>query len=327
MMERSPRGVRVVGGLLATAVVLALATGFTLSSRPSFLGGYSGLTERYVALEESAHKGLECAACHATSPGGYRAALLGDFYGALAGKKSRPAFVEFKKPSREACLACHEHDWSMDASRTQKIPHPAHLRVADEKRECVGCHKWTAHQEEYMENHKTMPYSAVCAAYGCHVGAKQEKECVNCHHGLRDSLKEWKAVHPETVRSNGPGGCLEACHKAGQCRQCHTTGTRPDFQKTVASRDVKSMERAHVKDDWLDKHGDLALRDEGKCLECHVSVSECESCHSNRPAFHGLKSTWLGRHKDLSKDPRRCTVCHEDQSWCGDCHRQFKEMR
>ena len=89
---------------------------------------------------------------------------------------------------------------------------------------------------------------------------------------------------------------------------------------------VTLIERAHVKKDWIAKHGTFALADQSKCLVCHVSEGECRDCHSKRPAFHGSQASWLGRHKDLAKNKKRCLTCHE-KKWCDECHKQFKEMR
>ena len=137
---------------------------------------------------------------------------------------------------------------------------------------------------------------------------------------------EWQLVHSETVQLSGPNACLEVCHDADQCRQCHTTGVRPDFPVEGYSTAVQAIEREHVKQDWMEHHGTWALEDEAKCFVCHVSVSECESCHAERPAFHGLKATWLNRHKEFVEDERSCLACHE-KPWCEDCHAEFEEMR
>lgn len=311
--------------MLVVAVALALA----LTSRSSYLARYDSLERSYKTLEASSHKGLECSACHRDGRAAVvrTAARVGDFYRGLAGDPSDPVFMRVGKVSAEACRSCHEEDWSDDASRTSKIPHPAHLRVASEKRDCIECHKWTAHEEAYMETHKSMPFSGVCASFGCHVGTKKNTECGSCHHVLQDAKLPWKQAHPEVVRTSGPNGCLESCHDAEQCRTCHTTGKTPKFDGTIAQTGMKAIEREHVKADWLAKHGKLAVKDESKCMACHVSRGECEDCHAKRPAFHGPKKTWLNRHKQFAeKNEKGCLTCHE-KSWCEECHDQFKEMR
>ncbi|MBI5230979.1 MAG: hypothetical protein HY876_02315 [Coriobacteriales bacterium] len=315
---------------LGAAALVAVGIALALTSSPAYFSSYHRLERSVTTLEASGHVGLDCDQCHPDSRGAavYRAALVGDFYAGIVRKGNEPRFVQMAKPTREACLKCHAEDWSDDAKKTMKVPHPAHLRVIEEKRDCVMCHKWTAHEEEYMEKHKQMPFSTVCASFPCHVGTKQKEDCGTCHHVLQEDKGKWREIHPETVRSHGPGACLESCHDADQCRLCHTTGKTPKFDATVAQAGVRAIEREHVKKDWIAQHGTMALKDETKCYTCHVSVGECEDCHAVRPAFHGLKSTWLGQHKKLAKkvDNPRCLTCHEER-WCEDCHQQFKEMR
>lgn len=321
-----PRVVVWVAAAVVGVVALALVVALAMTSRPAFLGGYHSLEDNYASLQASAHSELRCGQCHVDSRGPVvsEALLVGEFYRGLYSRPDSPAFVQLTTPTRDACLSCHRNDWSEDASRTANVPHPAHLRVADEPRDCVECHKWTAHEEDYIERHKQMPFSTVCASFGCHVGWKTTDECGTCHHSLQEDKGEWRLIHKETVQAAGENGCLETCHDADQCRLCHTTGEVPDFSTTALAAGLEAIERDHVKADWLEKHGTTALVDDSKCFACHVSTGECDDCHARRPAFHGLESTWLTRHKDLSKDERRCLTCHE-KKWCDECHDQFKK--
>ena len=329
LADRLPRIIMwAVVGLVALMVV-AIVFAIYATSQPGYFARYSSLQRSHTTLESSVHKGIRCDQCHIDKRGTVfsTAALVGDFYAGLLGKPRAPLFVTMATPSREACLACHGNDWSDDSKKTLKIPHPAHLRVASETRDCVTCHKWTAHEEVYMVKHTAMPFSTVCASFECHVGTKPAKDCKNCHHVLQESLGAWKDVHPATVRANGPNACLEKCHTADQCRLCHTTGKTPVFATTISSPGVKGIEQQHVLPDWIAKHGALALADQSKCLLCHVSEGECQDCHSRRPAFHGSQTTWLAQHQPLAKqNPKRCLTCHQ-QTWCDACHQQFKAMR
>lgn len=330
LKARIPRkvaiGIGAGSALLGVAVVVALAA----TAQPGFLAAYHTYERNADALESSLHAEVKCAQCHIDDRNAIiaGAARVGDFYRGLVNRPDEPMFVNLPKPSAEACRECHNQEWSTDIERTSSIPHPAHLRVASETRDCVECHKWTAHEEEYLERHKEMPFSVVCASFGCHVGFKSENDCSSCHHSLLEGAgaTEWRVSHKTTVQESGPNGCLEACHDTGQCRMCHTTGKRPDFPEDGLSPAVKVVEQEHVKDDWMEKHGTYALEDEAKCFLCHVSAAECEDCHAERPVFHGLKTTWIGRHKDEVDDERRCLACHE-KPFCEDCHDQFKEMR
>lgn len=314
--------------LALVIIVVGVGVALWATSSPAFLARYGSYQTSYKTLQTSGHKNMACSECHLGSqnPLAYRIALVGDFYVSLFTKQpDAPMFAKLEQPTRDECLKCHAYDWSMDAARTSKVPHPAHLRTIDEPRDCVTCHRWVGHEEVYAQQHKKMPFSVVCASFGCHVGTKPPADCKNCHHQLQQSLDTWKQVHPQVVRSYGANACLEQCHNADQCRTCHTTGKTPVFSATIAETStVTAIERAHVKSDWLTQHGTFALQDQAKCLTCHVTLQECQDCHSHRPAFHGTDNTaWIGMgHEKLAKDPRRCFECHQPKE-CNDCHQQF----
>lgn len=316
-------GVGVV--LVAVALIgLPLAQG----SSASFFSRYRGLSQNFHALQASSHAGIACDQCHVDTRGPVvrQLAQVGDFYAGLVQKRKTPLFVKYDKPVREACVACHRNDWAFDAKRISRVPHPAHQTVAGETRDCVVCHKWVAHEEVTAEKHKDMPFSGVCAAYGCHVGTKKPDECASCHHSLREGGRAWKVEHRTVVQTGGPNGCLEACHEVEQCRACHTTGKRPKVAGVRTETGLKAIEKAHVRADWKGRHGTEAIADKAKCLSCHVSDAECQACHSQRPKSHGSTATWIGNHEKPGKQQQRCLTCHK-KSWCEDCHRQFKEMR
>jgi hypothetical protein len=315
-------------GAVGAVVVLALVIPLLLMSRPAYFAERLGYTENYEALQTSAHSGMSCTQCHGRSGQEVveAAAATGDFYRSLFPGYEEPLFVELEKPTRDACVECHETDWTYNTESITRIPHPAHLAVRTEMRDCVGCHKWTAHQEKEIKNHQTMPFSGVCTSYGCHVGWKQPDTCANCHHSLEPKPGDFKKAHPDIVFASGDGGCLESCHEVKQCQQCHTTGVSPDFGPTNTDAGLKEIETLHVRVSWISQHGSKALEDQSKCLRCHISTGKCDSCHEQRPASHGQGDTWIGQHKTANAKPPHCLTCHE-QVWCDDCHDQFEEMR
>jgi hypothetical protein len=324
----APRTIGFIALTLFFLGVIGVIAGVALTAGPDFLGSYEGYAENHETLQGSMHADLDCEDCHVDSRGAVvaSAARVGDFYGGLAGKPDTPQFTNVDTPTRDACLACHGEDWSQDASRTARIPHPAHLRTENEERECVECHKWTGHEEEYIERHKEMPFSAVCASFPCHVGTKAQDQCADCHHAVQvtEVEDEWLLNHKAAVKRVGSTSCLESCHVADECRQCHTTGERPEFDTEGLSQGVDEIEREHVKADWMEQHGKWAAQDENKCFDCHVSPAECADCHSKRPDFHGLEETWLNRHQEFEEGDSRCLTCHE-QEYCDECHEQFEE--
>lgn len=322
---------RIIIGTVAFAIIattLAVAVPLTVTSTSDFFSRYHLLERRYVNLEDSAHEGIGCRSCHETEPLANGLALVGDFYTSIFSAGKQPRYFTFGPPTREACLSCHEDDWASAAGRVDRIPHPAHARVASEERECVQCHKWTAHFEPYMEKHKAMPFSGVCVAYGCHVGTKTTEECFDCHHVLHEAGEQWRTAHPAVVKARGENTCLESCHQVAQCQTCHTTGVRPEFTGLPIEIGMKAIEELHVKPEWTAEfHGAEALKNKDNCMRCHESVDECDECHLQRPAFHGSTETWIGRHATSTKDlaDPACLACHKS-TFCQECHDQFKEM-
>ncbi len=325
---RTFRIVGIIAVVLAILVAVAAIVALVATSTPQFFSRYHLLERRYVNLEASAHEGIGCRSCHETQPVANGLALIGDYYASFFKTDDTPRFFQFAPPRNETCLKCHETAWSSDATRTARIPHPAHTRVASETRVCVDCHKWTAHLENYAEEHKEMPFSGVCVAYGCHVGTKDTDQCFQCHHVLHESGEEWRAEHPRVVEVAGENPCLESCHDVDQCQLCHTTGKRPEFSGVPIEIGMKAIEKLHVTPEWTTRyHGEEALKDKSKCLRCHRSQGECDECHRQRPEFHGEPLTWIGRHQKYTKDINdpRCLTCHK-KPWCEDCHKQFEEM-
>lgn len=326
----SPRMLALVAGAAIALVALVVAVPIAAVDAAGVYSRYHELAQPSENLATSSHKDLACADCHGGGvlPVLRELAVAGDFYLGLVGNRQEALFARFPSPENAACLSCHETEWSMESSRTAKVPHPAHQRVASETRSCVKCHKWTAHEETYMQKHKTMPFSGVCASYGCHVGTKQTDECETCHHTLAKG--DWKKEHPGVALQTGSNGCLEVCHEIDQCRGCHTTGKQPKVAGVPVQSGVQAIQTAHVRPDWTEKHGAVAGADPSQCMKCHVSDGECRQCHARRPSFHGSLESWIGTHKDVApknRNDRRCiSACHE-KPWCEECHKQFKEMR
>lgn len=319
----------VVASAVVVLVVLLAIPPVVTSVWPQFFARYHDLSLNYEELQGSNHAAVPCRQCHASSQNMavYGLALVGDFYVGLVTEQDTPLFLDFESPRREACLACHSTSWSHSAERVARVPHPAHVSLANETRECVQCHKWTAHQETYAEEHKEMPFSGICVSYGCHVGFRAEDQCTTCHHALRDEDVPWLEEHPQLAQTIGTNSCLEACHTADQCRLCHTTGERPVFDGLRTQTGLEEIERLHTRADWTESHGPPALDDQSKCMQCHISDGECRSCHAHRPASHDPVETWISSHKDTvdPDDEVRCITCHE-RTWCDECHDLFKEM-
>lgn len=313
-------------GVLTVALFLAVAVPLYATSKPAFYGSYQRFAQRYETWKTSEHRNVSCEACHVGAQDGvvYRATLVAEFY---AGRRStKPVLASLPPATAEGCRQCHGQGRSFDLARLMKVPHPAHQDLAQEKRDCVRCHKWVAHSEKYQEKHKTIAFTGICMNFGCHSGTKTQKECRFCHHSQTYSQVTWRRVHPAVVAARGENNCMDYCHKPSQCRECHETGKNPFTVKSGTPKTLTGLIAKHSSPNWDAEHGREAQQGRERCFYCHGSYEACRECHSRRPAFHGPKATWLGRHQKIGKNKERCLACH-DAKECTDCHNVFKEGR
>jgi len=324
----------VAGAIAVCLVLLLVGIPFLITSRADFFAGYSGLKSYYRGWSESSHKDVACSECH-TSPGlfstaGYRARAVGEFYREMMTTTSaaKPQLTNFGKPTSEACFACHGNEGEPAMLGPLKVPHLAHIDVAQETRDCVGCHKWVGHKEAYQAKHKKLPLNAVCLDFGCHAGTAQKDKCSNCHHRATTSEAQWRVVHKDAVNDNGQNNCFDYCHDSDYCRKCHTTGQKPTDGATAgtAIQPGDLISKHANSTHWMNKHGEVAVIDASKCLNCHISMEYCNSCHKKRPASHGKKERWMAAHKKVVKreSDKGCLACHQRKT-CDKCHELFKE--
>lgn len=319
---------RIVAAVAGALVVLgAVAVPLYATSDPAFYGRYQRYADRYKAWTTSSHKNVACAQCHVGATGALsrNASLIGEYY-RVRPKALRPVMATLPPASAAGCRSCHKNERAFDVKRLMQVPHPAHPDLAKETRDCIKCHKWVAHSEKYQKKHKKMPFTGICTSFGCHAGTKTRSECRFCHHSQAYKPAAWRNIHAKIVDKRGQNNCLDYCHKAAQCRTCHETGKNPFEEKGNAPKQLTGLIARHSAPNWDQVHGKEAQADKERCFYCHGSAEACKDCHSRRPAFHGPKSTWLGRHQKIGKNKARCLACHVQKD-CNDCHRVFKEGR
>lgn len=328
--KRSRLVLRIAGAAIAVSLVLGVIVPLAATADPSFLSRFGNLAPRYKTWHSSKHRDVSCFECHYgnQTDAAYRLSLIAEFYkGLMSPGGSKPAILKLERPTSQSCLKCHSEEWNIDSSRLVRIPHPAHIRVVDEKRDCVKCHKWVAHAEKYTEKHKKITFTGICTSYGCHSGTKSPQECRFCHHTQSFPAPEWRRKHPGVALVRGTNSCLDYCHQAKQCRTCHTTGKNPFVGAAKTSRGPRALIAKHSNPRWIVFHGAEARVDRNRCFYCHGAASVCTECHSRRPAFHGPKATWLQAHQKQGKaNKTRCLACHSQKD-CDSCHTLFKEGR
>ncbi len=319
--------IMVLAVMAVVFILIAYPIYVTANSR--FYKGYSSHKSNYTNWSKSTHKDVECIECHSKpdvfSGLSFKARSVAEFYKkTFVGSRKSPLL---KKPSKEACAKCHQRPVTMLRALTLKIPHRAHQDLNQVKKSCANCHKWLVHKEAYEKKHKKLPLSAICLNYACHAGTQPKEACSSCHHRATTSEVKWSATHRDTVDKRGKNNCFDYCHNVDYCQTCHTTGQKLEEGATAgtAIQPGDLISKHTESTDWMREHGKEALNDESKCLNCHMSIQYCNSCHKKRPASHGKEKQWISAHiKPAKKTDKGCLTCHEKKT-CDECHELFRE--
>jgi hypothetical protein len=131
-----------------------------------------------------------------------------------------------------------------------------------------------------------------------------------------------------------PNSAMKPVDFQADCTLCHSgkhafRHAQEYLSQIMSPRDCKGCHggrvlpwtQAHTRDDWVQKHGTMALEDSKKCMSCHeFGLNFCQKCHSQKPASHKPRETWLNVHKQKAKaDTRACLTCHKTD-FCKKCH-------
>ncbi len=203
------------------------------------------------------------------------------------------------KISKEECMACH------GSMKDSKLPlHRIHLTAHLVKFSCHDCHEKIS--LEKRSNERVVRLVDVGFCQKCHSEFSGNKpnsamkpvdfqaDCTLCHSG-KHAFR-----HAQEY--------LSQIMSPRDCKGCHGGRVLPWRQE-------------HTRDDWVQKHGTLALEDGGKCMSCHeYGLNFCQKCHSQKPASHKPRDAWLDHHKLKAKsDTRACLTCHKTD-FCKKCH-------
>jgi hypothetical protein len=168
----------------------------------------------------------------------------------------------------------------------------------------------------------------------CH-HQKTTKFCDDCHHGEKqvgrkfDVKVAWTTQHAAATREKGVPGCLEKCHKADFCSDCHTkTKPLPSSHKQAGwlrnkltvTADPSKASRKPAAPSAL--HVAAANQQISACEVCHgaggTKSAFCSGCHKvEMPHPDQFKKFHSGTGK---KDPAVCANCHTFKELCSDCH-------
>jgi len=229
-------------------------------------------------------------------------------------------------PVMGTCLECHDDKQAPGACTTCHIAAPdgrIQTALPGGSLEPAGWYHRDAHDEDWLRTHRFAASLTDSYCASCHT----QKDCVDCHNGVRKPLKvhpnNWILTHTMAARKNVPD--CSSCHRSQTfCVDCHQLAkVSPD----APNRPPETL-RFHP-EGWVDAQGRRgenhhafeAQRNIRSCAACHTEDS-CMQCHSaktnlRRPGVSPHPPGFVGSgacDRMLAKNSRVCLKCHESGS-------------
>ncbi|MGK5085712.1 hypothetical protein WDW37_20680, partial [Bdellovibrionota bacterium FG-1] len=266
----------IAGSILGlTGLVIAWRGFHYIEHDPKFCTSCHTMGAAFTLWEKSAHKNVECHACHKADIASNLHQLW--FYTTRRPDEvSKHAFVD-----KSTCLSCHTKEGNK-SKWNQIMETGGHkFHVGQRNIECIQCHA--------VSVHKFRPKEDLCV--GCHktttlaaAGKMAEMHCLQCHNFTVADAK--MTLRPDR------SACLE-CHESMKikqevfpkdapmqwaCGECH----KPHKKMIIGKNDCKGC-HADV------KKGIHSISSHTECLDCHKPHAwkikdrkTCEACHSDR---------------------------------------------
>jgi hypothetical protein len=293
-----------------------------------------------------------CSACHTPGfelkPPSHQQA---DFFPTKHGELAKEAYLEVQKTMKETGITTvtpeTKSEWKVEDPKSKETL-GQRLVPTRAVYECTTCHQTNfcgdchgtpmPHSTEFKEpkdakdpkGHpavsKVMPDKCVM----CHT--KDEPNfCNECHHGKKvdytfDPAQPWVQQHPKAVDKSGLKSCLDKCHVAKFCADCHTTNK-------VFPASHKQAYWTHPQTPTVTQYGSVAASATAvHAVTAQKSTEQCEVCHGpggvNAPfcaACHKLEMPHTKEFKQFHaktgrQDPKVCLNCHNWPQLCSNCH-------
>lgn len=306
---------------------------YVASSKPESCLVCHYMKPHYDTWLNSAHKGVECIACHP----GRRTLIDGYMIRYLTGTYHALPFPDVKP---DACLACHEEKslaGEITYKRGIKFNHEHHLGQLrrGKKLRCTSCHATGQAEEHFSVDNE--------ACYLCHFkDADRGRSFTSCNacHGVPQGVIRRAGFEFDHSAYVQPGIECNSCHTlvasgngdvpTKKCFECHV-------ERVDARKDVNALHRIHITEKGVDcfrchdriEHGRIGITPafELDCNKCHkpqhapsvemyvgtggagvpstpsamfTARVTCEACHASAS---GASATW-------SEKKNSCVKCH-----------------
>jgi nitrate/TMAO reductase-like tetraheme cytochrome c subunit len=355
------------------------------TSTPTFCKTCHEMAPEHVTFEVSAHNQIKCTQCH-IEPGAvnmvtHKIHSMKEVYYHIVGPPD--PIVQTMPVMNVNCVQCHSENRLVSATGDLIVNHEGHIK--DAKIPCITCHAGVVHAkavERGINHQKDLDYWTMENAdklISKKYTSPNMGTCIDCHNKVNNGEKPWKDIAyslPENTHGKKhsedkeEGHAKTATTEVNEEDATHDAAVKKEETQDIIlqaigkqKKDVKlSMECAtchqelaipknHDRKQWNQSHGDVAIKDLDKCMDCHqdskwirklpkenivdllkakdkekyvanmLTVKNhsrennfCSACHSNRPPGHVESDEWLTAHAPLAKTDKakaECYVCHD----------------
>jgi nitrate/TMAO reductase-like tetraheme cytochrome c subunit len=356
------------------------------TSTPSFCDNCHEMASESVTFQASAHNQIKCTQCH-IEPGPvnlvkHKIHALKEVYYHVVGVPEQ--IVQTMPVKNENCVQCHSENRLVSATGDLIVNHEGHIKKA--KIPCITCHAGVVHAKtaergiNTINDHDYWTKDNAEKLISKKYTSPNMGTCIDCHNKVNNGEEPWKDI-AYSLPENTHGKHAEKKAEDGHSTQTATTEVHEEDKEHGATahkeetqdiilqaigkqkNDVElSMEcstchqdvstpKNHNVTKWDQNHGDVALKNLDKCMECHqdskwikklpkenivdlinaakpekyipnIEVTKnhsrenkfCSTCHTDRPDGHVESDEWLTAHADKAKtdeDKAGCYVCHD----------------
>ncbi len=369
---------RLVAALTTIIALLAILYGaISYTSTPSFCSKCHEMAPEHVTFQAGAHNQIKCTQCH-IEPGAtnlviHKVESLKEVYYHIVGPPD--PIVQTVSVTNENCEQCHSRNRLVTATGDLIVNHKGHIK---EGIPCITCHSGVAHAKVVERGiNDSSTYNAWTKENAkMLMGEKYERPnmgtCIDCHEKVNQSKKPWKDAAYSLPKNNHQKKPevyvdIQTYQETPESKAAINARELPaNKQKTILEAigqqqtDVKlSMEcftchqkikvpKNHNLTNWSQRHGEFAVKDLAKCLNCHKDslwIKElekqdiktlltetpkettykqdlitaaressrnlfCYTCHANKPDNHKDRYTWLtDTHRINSGSPEERRTC------------------
>ncbi len=358
------------------------------TNSPSFCKVCHEMAPEHVTFEASSHSQATCVDCH-IAPGNVEMVLhkigsLKEVYYHITGVPD--PIVQTVAVLDENCEKCHSKNRLISADGDLIVNHEDHIK---EGIPCVTCHSGVVHAKVVERNiNGSTTYDDWTKENGEKLMGKKNMDpnmgtCIDCHTKVNEGKKPWKDYSyrvPENPHekekgkktdssdekeetkavSGGTEKAIKVSHQDAvlQVVDKQQTDVKLSMECSTCHKSTNTPEN-HQNIDWSKKHGEDAIQQLDKCIDCHQdqkwnkviadqNINEllkgtndiddytanvtivknevrknqfCSTCHENRPPSHTESYQWL---TDAHADNARTA---EEKARCFVCHDRDKVVK